>query len=61
MAYALGSLDPSICGKLEEAESLLVDRSETDKGLLSQVLIEHGLLTEDEWKIKVSILSNDCL
>ena len=58
MAYALGSLDPSICSKLEEAESLLLDRSETDKGLLSQVLIEHGLLTEDEWKNKVSILSN---
>ena len=58
MAYALGSLDPSACSNLEEAESLLLDRSETDKGLLSQVLIEHGLLTEDEWKNKVSILSN---
>ena len=48
MAYAVGSLNPTICSKLEEAESLLVDRSETDKGLLSQILNEHGLLTEDE-------------
>ena len=55
MAYALGSLNPTICSKLEEAESLLVDRSETDKGLLGQVLIEHGLLTEDEWRSMVSI------
>ena len=55
MAYAVGSLNPTMCSKLEEAESLLVDRSETDKGLLSQSMIEHGLLTEDEWRSMVSI------
>ena len=55
MAYALGSLNPTICSKLEEAESLLVDRPETDKDLLGQVLIEHGHLTEDEWRSMVSI------
>ena len=55
MAYALGSLDPSACIKLEEAEYLLVDKSETDKGLLSQILIEHGLLTEDKWTNMVNI------
>ena len=56
MAYALGSLNPSTCSKQEEAETLLLDRSETDKSLLCQVLIEQGLLTEDEWKNVVNIL-----
>ena len=60
MGNALGNLNPSTCSKLEEAESLLVDRSETDKGLLSQVLKEHGLLTEDEWTNMVNISSSDC-
>ena len=46
MAYALGSLGLSTCAMLEEAESLLVDRSDLD--MLSQVLIEHGLFTEKE-------------
>ena len=55
MAYALGSLDPSACIKLEEAESLLVDKSETYIYLLSQVLIKHGHLTEDEWTNMVNI------
>ena len=55
MAHAMGSLDPSTLSKLEEAESLLVDRSENDKGLLIQVVIEHGLLTEDQSRNMVSI------
>ena len=46
MAYALGSLDPSICRHLREVESLLVQI--VDTGILSQVLIEHRLLTEDD-------------
>ena len=45
MAYALGSLNPSICARLEEAESLLADR--TDTHVLSQVLLEEGLITQD--------------
>ena len=48
MAYSLGSLDPSICDHLEEAESLLVQIADPD--ILSQVLIKHGLLTEKYWK-----------
>ena len=59
MAHALGSLNPSTCSKLEEAESLLVDRSETDKDLLSHVLIKHGLLTEDQWTNMVKMSSSD--
>ena len=48
MAHALGSLDPSTCTHLEEAESLLVDSA--DPQVLSQVLIECGLLIEEDWK-----------
>ena len=59
MAYALGSLNKLTCSKLEEAESLLVNISETDKSVLSQVLIEHGLLTADEWTNVVNISSSD--
>ena len=59
MAYALGSLNPTICSKLEEAESLLVDISETDIGLISQVLINHRLLTEDEWRNMVNTSLSD--
>ena len=57
MAYALGSLNPSTCSKLEEAESLLVGRSETYKGILSQSMIKHGLLTAEEWRSMVSVSS----
>ena len=48
MAYALGSLDPSVCTHLEEAEPLLEQIA--DLKILSQILIEHELLTEDDWK-----------
>ena len=48
MAHALGSLDPSTCTHLEEAESLLVEMADTR--VLSQVLIECGLLIEEDWK-----------
>ena len=47
MAHALGSLDPSICDHLEEAEDLLLDRTVSD--ILSDVLIKHGLLKERYW------------
>ena len=60
MGNVLGSLYPSTCSRLEEAESLLGDRSKTDKDQLSQVLMEHGLLTEDEWRNMVNISSSDC-
>ena len=43
---------------LEEAESLLVDRSDLD--MLCQVLIEHGLFTEKEWRNMVSICLMVC-
>ena len=46
MAPALGSLDPSICARLEEAESLLVDQE--DPHILRQVLLEEGLITQDD-------------
>ena len=55
MAYALGSLNPSICARLEEAESLLVHRA--DPHVLSQVLIEHELL-KDDW-IDQNMVSTD--
>ena len=56
MAYALGSLNPSICARLEEAESLLEHRA--DPHVLSQVLIEHELLREDDW-IDQNMVSTD--
>ena len=52
MASALGSLDPSICTKLKEALSLLGGRENAD--ILSQVLVEHKILTEAELTAMVS-------
>ena len=46
MAYAQDSLDPSICCHLREVESRLVQIADTS--ILSEVLIEHRLLTEDD-------------
>ena len=51
MAYALGSLDPSICARLEECKTLLSEKG--DPEILSQVLIEMGMLTKNEWRKKV--------
>ena len=55
MAHALGSLDPSICARLEECKSLLSEKGDPDK--LSQVLIEMGLLAETKWSNKVHIFT----
>ena len=56
MAYPLGSLNPSICARLEQADTLLIHRADTH--VLSQVLIEHELLKEDDW-IDKNMVSTD--
>ena len=48
MAHSLGSLDPAICARLEESKALLIDKADTE--ILSQVLIEMGLLAPKAWK-----------
>ena len=54
-AVASGSLDPSICARLEEAEPLLMDRA--DPKVLGQVLVDLNLLPkEDVNKTLVSII-----
>ena len=47
MAHALGSLDPAICARLEESKALLIGKA--DPEILSQVLIEMGMLSLEEW------------
>ena len=51
MAYALGSLDPAICARLDESKALLIEKG--DPNAISQVLIEVGLLAAKEWRNKV--------
>ena len=53
MAHALGSLDPAICAHLEECKALLSEKINPE--ILSQVLLEMGLLTEKEWSNMVYI------
>ena len=48
MAHALGTLDPAICARLEESKVLLIDKG--DPEILSQILLEIGLLSLEEWK-----------
>ena len=59
MAYALGSLDPVICARLEECKALLSEKGDPDT--LSQVLIEMGLLEKETWINKVSLYVSLCL
>ena len=47
MAHALGSLDPAICDRLEESKALLIDKGDPD--ILSQILLEIGLLSLEEY------------
>ena len=47
MAHALGTLDPAICARLEESKALLIDKA--DPEILSQVLLDMGLLSQEEW------------
>ena len=42
MAYALGSLNPAICARLEECKAHLIDKA--DPEILSQILLEMGML-----------------
>ena len=52
MAYALGSLDPAICARLDKSKAVLSDKVDTI--ILSQVLLEMGLLTTKEMEKMVS-------
>ena len=56
MAYAVDSLDPSICAKLEEAESLLVGQA--DPHTLGQVMLEELMITQDDLNKMVYTPSN---
>ena len=47
MAHALGTLDPAICARLEESKPLIIDKADTE--ILSQVLLEMGMLSLEEW------------
>ena len=60
MAHALGSLDPAICARLEQSKAFLIDKA--DPGILSQVLLEMGLLAPKAWKNMVydSCLNIEC-
>ena len=53
MAHALGSLDPAICARLEECKALISEKINPE--ILSQVLLEMGLLAEKEWRNMVYI------
>ena len=58
MAYAVDRLDPSICAKLEEAESLLVEKA--DPHVLGQVMLEELIITQDDLsKMVYCILSSN--
>ena len=57
MAHSLGSLDSAICSRLEESKAVLSDKA--DPEILSQVLIEIGLLAPKIWEnmVYISILN----
>ena len=60
MAHALGSMDPAICARLEQSKAFLIDKA--DSGILSQVLLEMGLLASKAWENMVydSCLNIEC-
>ena len=47
MAHALGSLNPTTSARLEECKAILINKA--DPEILSQVLLEMGLMTLQEW------------